>query len=63
MLDKFFDREERIIICYEQLQLAHRRNFVTILKDRKVPFDPETLNLEIVRSVPPHVDAPQQQSN
>ena len=57
MLDKFFDREERIIICHEQLQLAHRRNFVTILKDRKVPFDPETFKIKVEKPVPPTIDA------
>ena len=55
MLDKFFDREERIIICHEQLQLAHRRNFVSILKKRNIPIDPETFKVKVDRPVPPPV--------
>ncbi len=63
MLDKFFDREERIIICHEQLQLAHRRNFLTILKKRKVPIDPETFKIKVEKSVPPTIQAEQLEEN
>jgi hypothetical protein len=63
MLDDFFDREERIIVCHEQLQLAYRRNFVNILKSRNVPIDPATLNLKIDRPTPLIVSAEESKSN
>ena len=46
MLNDFFDKEEKIITCHEQLQLAHKKNFVKILKQKEIPFDPKTLKLK-----------------